>query len=373
MKQKRIVLAAGLYPPDIGGPATYAAMVAATLPRHGITVTVVPFHTVRRVPKLFRHVVYTVQLLRASGGADAVYALDPVSVGLPALVVSCIRRQPLLVRLGGDYAWEQGRQRFGVTETLDTYTEHRFSAAWQVRFLHRVQALVARQAAQVIVPSHYLKRTVATWGIDPERLRVIYSAVSPLPVSKSREDARVLLGVGGFVVTSVSRLTPWKGEQALITVLASLRAQGIDATLLIAGDGPYRKMLEQHAKAMGVEAHVRFLGVLDRGSLGNLFAAADVYVLNSAYEGLSHQLLEAMAARIPIIASNVGGNAELITHDETGLLVAYNDKAALEAALHSVYQNPAAANARVVRAEEKVSSYTEAASETALHAILSSL
>jgi glycosyltransferase involved in cell wall biosynthesis len=167
--------------------------------------------------------------------------------------------------------------------------------------------------------------------------------------------------VSGFVITSVARLTPWKGEYALISVVKTLRESGLPVTLLIGGDGPYRQTLEAHAAASGVAPHVRFLGTLDKTTFGVLFSAADVYVLNSGYEGLSHQLLEAMAHGIPVVASEVGGNPELVCNESNGLLVPYNDEQALASALASLARNPALAASYVSAAKASLAKFTEAA------------
>ncbi len=371
MQPPRILLAAGLYPPDIGGPATYAHMIASALPERGIPVTVMPFRAVRSYPKLLRHLVYAWQLFKAAGAADVLYALDPVSVGLPALIVSFARRCPLLVRLGGDYAWEQGQQRFGVVETLDAYTTARRQAPWQVRCLHALQVLVCRGAEKIIVPSAYLGRIVQTWGIPGDRIVVIHSALSPLPQSMDRTAARAHFAVNGFVIVSISRLTPWKGEAALIDLVPQLKAMGIDPVLIIGGEGRERTALEAQVQRLRISDSVQFLGTLDRQTLSNLLTAADVYVLNSAYEGLSHQLLEAMAARVPIVASAVGGNPDLIVHGETGLLVAYNDAAALRTALVDIHHDRAAAAARALKAAAAVTAFSAASAEADLVDLIS--
>ena len=135
VKHKKIVVAAGLYPPDIGGPATYARMIETGLPNHHIDIIIVPFGKVRHLPKIIRHIAYMRLLYRASKTCDALYALDSVSVGVATYAVSLIRRKKFFIRLGGDYAWEQGRQRFGVTQTLDVYTENRSKSGFRTRLL----------------------------------------------------------------------------------------------------------------------------------------------------------------------------------------------------------------------------------------------
>lgn len=339
-KTIQILVAAGLYPPDIGGPATYAAMIERALPLQGVEVTVIPYARVRNIPTILRHIAYTWRLWRASQGVSLIYALDPVSVGLPALFVSKLRRKPLLLRLGGDYAWEQGVLRCGLQDTLDVYSLSRDKAPLFVRLLHLIQVYVAKHAVVVVVPSEYLGRIVATWGVTHTNIVVIYSALSPLPVTQTREVIRAQLGVSGTVIVTAGRLTPWKGVDVLLATVARLRASGIDVTLVVAGDGPERSALEKRASELELGRHVRFLGAVSKEALGNVLQAADVFLLNTAYEGLSHQLLEVMAANVPIVTTNVGGNPELIVHDVSGLLVDYNDESGMAHALEALLNQP---------------------------------
>lgn len=325
----KILLATGLYPPEIGGPATYARMLEEELPQRGVELITVPYGTVRHLPKIVRHVAYTYALWRQTKNIDVIYALDPISVGLPAWLVSYLCRRPFMIRLGGDYAWEQGQQRFGLTASLDDYTKNRKVARLPVRVLAAVQGFVVRRAQRVIVPSEYLKSIVATWGVRQECLRVIYSALFPLVVESNREGLREQLAFNGFVIASVGRLVPWKGFSTLINVVKVLKDQGVPVTLVIAGDGPSEGVLKQQIATLGLENEVRLLGRLSKDALGAVVKAADVFVLNTSYEGLSHQLLEVMDLGTPIVTTRVGGNPELITDNMTGLLIDYNDQEAL--------------------------------------------
>jgi len=333
IRNKKIVIATGLYPPDIGGPATYVRMLEDTLPAHGIECVVMPFTQVRHLPKIVRHVVFFWRLLRNARGADAVYALDPVSVGVPALVVSKLCLKPFLVRLGGDYAWEQGQQRFGLTPMLDAYTADKKSAPWQVRALASVQRFVVCRAQKVVVPSEYMKGIVATWGATEAQLEVIHSALFPLQVAQSRQELRKASGYSGTVLCSAARLTPWKGYDVLIDVVHALRTKFPDLLLLIAGDGPEEEHLKKKVQALKAQAYIIFTGRLSKTELAKVLVSSDVFVLNTAYEGLSHQLLEVMDLGIPVVTTHVGGNPELITDGTTGLTVGYNNAEALQQAI----------------------------------------
>lgn len=335
-----ITIATGLYPPEIGGPATYAAMLETELPAYGFSLKVVPFGWVRHYPKVVRHIVYAYKLWEESKDADIIYALDPISVGFPASIVARLRRKNFWIRLGGDYAWEQGRVRFGVTDLLDEYLKKQDEQPFLVRTLAKLQAHVVSRAEKVIVPSKYLKGVVEAWGIEPDKITVIYSALHSLTISGSREQLRAQLSFTGPTIVSSGRLVPWKGFDVLIKVVAKLKERYPKLALVIVGDGEERESLEALAKKLKIENEVRFTGRVSKDALGAVMRAADAFVLNTAYEGLSHQLLEVMEMGTPIVTTRAGGNPELITDGVTGLLVSYNDESAIYEAVVRLLDHP---------------------------------
>ena len=336
----KIVLAIGLYPPEIGGPASYAQMLEAELPSRDIQVVTAPMGWVRHYPVIIRHFIYAWKLWKMSRKADVIYALDPVGVGLPALGVAKLTRKPFLVRLGGDYAWEQGRVRFGVEQTLDVYTKNRAIAPWRVRVLAHVQTHVLQQAVGVVVPSKYLKSIVTQWGIAPDKINVVYSALYPLEVHATRDVLRKQLNYPYPTLVSAARLVPWKGLEALIAVLDNLQNRYPDISLVIIGEGEERRKLESQVAQRGLSERVRFTGRISKDALGAALRAADVFVLNTAYEGLSHQLIEVMDLGVPIVTTKSGGNPELITNGVNGYLIDFNDTAQLEEAITRVLSHP---------------------------------
>lgn len=341
-KNIRLLVATGLYPPDIGGPATYSKMLEEKLHQHGVDVVVVPFGKVRHFPKVLRHIVFLGLLVKEIWQTDVVYALDPISVGIPSYLVAFLTRKKFIIRLGGDYAWEQGQQRFGITQTLDEYTNEPKINVWQVRALALLQCFIVKRACFVILPSEYLKKIVITWGVAPEKIRVIYSALFPLEIIGSKETIREQLNYTGTVIISVGRLVPWKGFEKLIQAVAMLKEDLTDINLVIIGDGPLKRDLELKIVTYGVEDRVRLVGRLGKDALGATIKGADVFVLNTAYEGLSHQLLEVMDIGVPIITTNVGGNPELITDGMTGVLVKVGDTEELAKAIKHIVLNESA-------------------------------
>lgn len=336
----KVTIATGLYPPEIGGPATYAAMLEAELPTHGIEVTTVPFGLVRQYPKVVRHVVYAWKLWQQSRQADVIYALDPVSVGLPALLIACLCRKPFLLRVPGDYAWEQGQLRFGVTDRLHDFIEQRYRYGWQVSSLCWLESFVAKRAVRVIVPSKYMAVVIEKWGVNPGKIQVIYSALFPLPVTEKREVIYDELSFTFPTVLSAGRLVPNKGFCKLIDSFVTIKDVYPQAQLVIVGDGPQLSELTTYAQEQNVYGSTRFLGRLSKEAMGAVVRAADIFVLNTAHEGLSHQILEVMDIGTPIVTTNVGGNPELITDGINGFLVSYNDTNALTEAVMRVLNHP---------------------------------
>ncbi|HVV39377.1 MAG TPA: glycosyltransferase family 4 protein [Candidatus Paceibacterota bacterium] len=314
----KILLATPLYPPDSGGPSTYAKMLVDELPKRGIEVVLLKFGEVHNLPPVVRHIVYFFKCISRAWGVDAIYALDTMSVGWPAFFASVCAWKKFVVRVPGDHIWEQGAQRFGITASLDEM--QRFSLRWHpyLLFLRVLQHFVIRFANVVVTPSEYMKKIVISWGARPERVQVIYSSVH-LPVAFTLPSKRP----EGFLVVTIARRVPWKGIEALERVVA--RESGWAFKLIV--DLP-------HVEAMG------------------WVKAADVFALNSTYEGLSHALVEAMALGTSVVATNVGGNPELVTSGKNGLLIPPKDDEALYAALKNIETHPEEARKRVEHAKE---------------------
>lgn len=357
----KILIATGIFPPQIGGPATYSKLLYDELPKRGVDVEVATFGDYIDRPKLVRHFLYFKEVLRKAANADIVYAQDPVSVGLPALLAAQIRGKKLVLKIVGDYAWEQATQRFGVTDTLDKFAKgyHQYPIA--ARVLKKVERYVADGADRIIVPSGYLKRIVTDWGVDPNKIDVVYNGFHLKPSKTLRATLRKSLGFMGSIIITVGRLVPWKGIGLLIDIMPEVIERVPDAKLIVAGDGPDREKLEGVAKARGVEGRVLFTGRLPQAELFDCVRAADVFALNTSYEGFSHQILESMALGTPVVTTDVGGNPEVIKHGRSGALLAPNDREGFIEALVGILSERAVAFTIAKEAKKAVSRFTDEA------------
>lgn len=317
----KVLIATGLFPPDIGGPATYSKFLVDRLPSHGYAAIVLPFKKVRGLWPVVRHVAYFFLLLKYGKSADVIYAQDTVSVGIPALCANFFLKKKFIVRVPGDQVWEQGVRRFGITGPLELFPA--FSWKWHpyLWMMRRLQQSVVRHADALIVPSRYMERIVQKWPGSAKKVVHIYNGVEEFGDTGNKPVLRGLLRFQGKLLISIGRLVPWKGFSALIRLLPALKKEFPDVKLLIVGGGTLLPQLEKEALELGVADDVIFTGELERDVLLRYIRVADVFVLNSRYEGLSHQLLEVMAVGVPAIVSNVGGNPEVIDHERNGYLV----------------------------------------------------
>jgi L-malate glycosyltransferase len=172
------------------------------------------------------------------------------------------------------------------------------------------QALVRNEA----IPAHRID--VVHNGIDPGAYT--HTSQADRDAARQRIRAELNLAADQPVLLQVARFHPVKDHATAVRAFAQVHAAHPDAVLLLAGDGERRQAIQQLAGELRVANGVRFLGV--RRDVRDLMAAADVFVLSSLSEGLSVTLLEAMAAGLPIAATDVGGNGEVIEHSITGLL-----------------------------------------------------
>ncbi len=206
------------------------------------------------------------------------------------------------------------------------------------------------RAARWIVPSADLVTGVSDGIADylrgrawapASRVRVIYNGVdvdlfaSPSnPGAKRRE---IGLPPDAWVIGTVGNLRPEKNHALLLRALPALLRQASDAWLVVAGDGERREALEALARELGVKERVLFLGA--RTDVPALFGVFDVYCLPSHFEGMPLSLLEAMAARKPIVGTSVVGIKDLLVDGVTGLLTAANDAEALSRALLRIHRD----------------------------------
>lgn len=167
-----------------------------------------------------------------------------------------------------------------------------------------------------------LERYVRVGAVPRHKIRYIPNGVDTERFKPNLEDRlkfRKELGVDGFVWLAVGRFDPQKDYPSMLQAFARVVHKHSNTILLIAGDGPLRKTMENLARELGIEKRTKFLGI--RRDIPQLMNAADAYVMSSSWEGMPNVLLEASATGLPIVATDVGGNREIVLDGVTGFLV----------------------------------------------------
>ncbi len=176
----------------------------------------------------------------------------------------------------------------------------------------------AQHAASMITVCQALKTRMVAFGMNGEQITPLRNGVDLALFRPVERDAmRRQLGMEGFTLLSVGHLEQLKGHHHIIAALAELPG----VKLMIAGSGPDRRKLEALAAAGGVADRVAFLGPLPQDRLRDYYGAADALVLASSREGWANVLLEAMACGTPVVASDVGGTAEVVGSPAAGVLM----------------------------------------------------
>lgn len=206
--------------------------------------------------------------------------------------------------------------------------------SWPSRFKYR-------RADRVVAVSRAIAGVVASSGVDPMRIRVVYEGVPDRAPAPGGADALRALGVpqGSPVVGNVAALADHKDHATLVAAARLVREKRPDVRFVIAGEGALRGALEAQVASLDLQTHVIFAGF--RTDLDALLPAFTVFCLSSHMEGLGTSLLDAMAFGLPVVATAAGGIPEAVADGVTGRLVPPRDPRALAEALLEVLGEPA--------------------------------
>ncbi len=336
-----VLIVSGIWPPDVGGPASHAPDVAAFLLERGHRVDVVttaaappaaqpyPVHWVSRsLPKGAIHVRGAVEVARRARAADVVYTTGTFGRSASG---SFAARTPYVIKLTADPAFERARRRGMVGGNVDEF-QHR-SHGPAIAALRLARDLELRGAAHVFTPSAYLRELAVSWGVPAARVSVLPNPAPPLPELRPRDELKRELGLNGATLAFAGRLTAQKSLGVALEAVAG--ADGVQ--LVIAGDGDERVPLERRVAELGLSDRVRFVGPQPRDRVVELFRAADASILSSSWENFPHTVVEALAVGTPVLATAAGGVAEVVQDGVNGLLVPVGDARALGEAVRRYF------------------------------------
>ena len=319
----KILITVGIFPPDIGGPASFVPKIAELYSNSGHDVTVVcltdrkqtdnlNFKVVRILRNqnlLIRWIKTVSQIIRQGYNADLFFVN-----GLPmeSYIANIFTRKKLIRKIVGDWAWERGMNKKIINESFDEFQNNKHNLHLEIAKFSR--GWTATKADLIITPSNHLKNVVKGWGVKENRIKVIYNGTKlknkPDPIDDQPNDY--------FKFITVGRLAPWKNIDIIIEALSDYKKANQNFIFYIVGSGPEEIKLKKLVNDLDLENFVTFTGQLQKDDLNYYLQKSDIYIQASSYEGLPHVILEAMSHNLSIISTPIGGTNEVIQDGKNG-------------------------------------------------------
>ncbi|MHB1087023.1 MAG: glycosyltransferase family 4 protein [Minisyncoccota bacterium] len=307
----RVLLATGIFYPDVGGPATHVRKIAEHFSGLGWSVTVVAFgerlsdetvpyrvvRTSRHMPKLLSWLMYAFTVVREAARSDIVYAFDLTTAGMPAALSAALWRKRLIVRIGGDPIWEREAEAGRRLIPMDEYYAQGLHMQDRPQ-LYRVLRHVVRSADRIVVYNQRFKDFyVRYFGANPSNVTVVKNPVLPKETPSRESGTRTCIFAGRFVA--------YKNLRRVIEAAAKSFPKHPTARLLFVGDGPEREALETLAKQLGVPLTIR--PKTDQASLFHMIRASSVALAPAFSEFNPNFILESLSLGKPVLISKGHG------------------------------------------------------------------
>ena len=355
----KILITVGIFPPDIGGPASFVPKIAKHLQENGFEVTIIclsnekivdneSFKIIRILRNqnlMIRWIKTIFKMIYNGRNADTIFVN-----GLPmeAYIANLFLRKKLIRKIVGDWAWERGRNKGIINDSFDEFQKNKHNLHLEIAKFSR--GWTATKADLVITPSVHLKNVVKNWGVSENNLKVIYNGTNiQSKITKKENEVLHFITVG--------RLAPWKNIDKIIQAMAILNEKGFNFIFNIVGSGPLNEKLKILVKELKLENKIFFLGQKNTEELNKIYLDSDIYIQASGYEGLPHVILEAINFNLSIISTPVGGTNEILLDGKNGWILKLKDKKApdefdLQEIIYELVDNKTKSNNLIHNAKE---------------------
>ena len=355
----KILITVGIFPPDIGGPASFVPKIAKHLQENGFEVTIIclsnekivdneSFKIIRILRNqnlMIRWIKTIFKMIYNGRNADTIFVN-----GLPmeAYIANLFLRKKLIRKIVGDWAWERGRNKGIINDSFDEFQKNKHNLHLEIAKFSR--GWTATKADLVITPSVHLKNVVKNWGVSENNLKVIYNGTNiQSKITKKENEVLHFITVG--------RLAPWKNIDKIIQAMAILNEKGFNFIFNIVGSGPLNEKLKILVKELKLENKIFFLGQKNTKELNKIYLDSDIYIQASGYEGLPHVILEAINFNLSIISTPIGGTNEILLDGKNGWILKLKDKKApdefdLQEIIYELVDNKTKSNNLIHNAKE---------------------
>lgn len=313
-KTKKILLAAGIFYPDVGGPAIHVRKIAERLVTEGFDVTVLaygddpqstPFsfrvqRVTRRYPKIFQWVVYLIHAIHYALFADVVYAFDPTSAGMPACIVAKIFNKPFLIRVGGDPIWEREAEEGRIFMSMNQYYEKGLYKKDKPMLFKMIRYMLAQADALVLYNQAFKNFYMTYYGVDERKIHIVKN-----PVFK-REPATSILSSDPIVLFA-GRYVHYKNLPLVMKAFDAVRKHTGKGKLMLVGKGPDRESLLSLRNTLESKDGIVFQDSVPQETLFNLIRDSAVCLGPALSEFNPNFILESLSFGKPVLLSKGHG------------------------------------------------------------------
>jgi glycosyltransferase involved in cell wall biosynthesis len=331
----KITLITGIYPPDIGGPATFVPQLAAELQARGHVVQALSLRSSNQskrqylewdeyfilrdgvVPLRFIKTVW--KIIKVARNSDVIFANG---LHQEAATANFFIRKKLIAKIVGDPVWERWVNNALESKEIEAFQNQDLGIGIKLQRIFLTWSL--NQFHTVITPGKSLVSTIRNWRVITPIRFIPNGTPEANPAQSDLKQFDVIL---------VNRLVRWKNVDLLISACA-----GTNLKLAIVGEGPELDNLKSFAKRQNVKAY--FLGGVDTDTIDYLMRNSRIFALISSYEGMSFSLLRAMMLGMPILVSNIPANMDVIENNINGIVVDIADISKIKNAIENLLADP---------------------------------
>jgi len=348
-----ILITVGIFPPDIGGPASFVPKISNFLIENGHNVKIIclsevgNIHTednldvirVKRSNNLpIRWIKTIYQIVKNGRRSDLIFVNG---LGLESAIANLILQKQLIRKIVGDPVWERAYNKKRTTESFDDFQNNKHSFLIEVQKLLRNWSI--NSAEIVITPSDHLKSFVSGIGYSKKILK-INNGVNITDINRANESK------ADINLIIISRLVVQKNINIVIEAMKLLDNKNLKLSII--GEGGEFSKLESAIHDLNLQNQVKLLGKIDNNKISQFLLTADIFIQASDYEGLPHSVLEAINYEVPILSTETGGCKDLLNDGERGFIIPMPpDKKVIAENISFIIENKAEATKRANEAK----------------------
>ena len=319
----RVLVTVGIFPPDIGGPATFVPKIAKyfqdelnyeieilTLSDSKNLNTNDDFSVKRidrNLPIIYRWLKTIFTIYKLGENKDLIFVNG---LGTEATIANIFLKKKIIRKIVGDPVWERAYSKAKISESFDEFQVKNYG--FSISLQKKVRSFSIKKSDIVVTPSQHLKNFILNLGFK-NKIEIINNGVF-IP-----EENTNIFTNDQINITIVSRLVSHKNIEKIIKAISDLNSPLINLNII--GDGPELNQLQKISLESNNKDNIIFHGKLNRDEIDHIFLNSDIYIQASNYEGLPHSLLEAMSYGIPVLCTPVGECKEILGNEDRGYIL----------------------------------------------------